>query len=148
MEICRLALVFLFLSSLLILVSSFRHSSRANTKKRWPPGPWAIPFVGSIHHMVTSQPQAALRDLAEKHGPVMYLRLGQIDTVVVSSPAAAQQVLQSNDVNFASRQALIAAEIIGYGTLDFAFSPYGDYWRALRKLCVLQLLSKHKHKVH
>ena len=119
MEISGLALVFLFLSSLLILVSSFRHSSRANTKKRRPPGPWAIPFVGSIHHMVTSQPQAALRDLAEKHGPVMYLRLGQIDTVVVSSPAAAQQVLQSNDVNFASRQALIAAEIIGYGTLDF-----------------------------
>ncbi|CAD6252918.1 unnamed protein product [Miscanthus lutarioriparius] len=143
MEICRLALIFLFLSSLLILVSSFRHSSRANTKKRWPPGPWAIPFVGSIHHMVTSQPQAALRDLAEKHGPVMYLRLGQNDTVVVSSRAAAQQVLQSNDVNFASRQALIAAEIIGYGTLDFAFSPYGDYWLHCTRMVIMETLRLH-----
>jgi len=144
MEINGLALVFLFLFSLLIIVSSYRHSSTPNSKRRRPPGPWAIPFVGSIHHMITSQPQAALRDLAEKHGPVMYLRLGQIDTVVVSSPAAAQEVLQTNDVTFASRPALIAPEIICYGGLDLAFSPYGDYWRALRKLCVLKLLSTSK----
>jgi cytochrome P450 len=144
MEISGLALVFLFLFSLLILVSSFRQRSRANSKKRRPPGPWAIPFVGSIHHMITSQPQAALRDLAEKHGPVMYLQLGQIDTVVVSSPDAAQEVLQTNDVTFASRPALIAPAIICYGSLDLAFSPYGDYWRALRKLCVLKLLSTSK----
>jgi cytochrome P450 len=144
MEINGLALVFLFLFSLLIIVSSYRHSSTPNSKRRRPPGPWAIPFVGSIHHMITSQPQAALRDLAEKHGPVMYLRLGQIDTVVVSSPAAAQEVLQTNDVTFASRPALIAPEIICYGGLDLAFSPYGHYWRTLRKLCVLKLLSTSK----
>ncbi|KAJ1284273.1 hypothetical protein BS78_03G192300 [Paspalum vaginatum] len=99
---------------------------RAESKKRRrPPGPWGFPFVGSIHHLLTSQPQDALRDLAERHGPVMYLRLGQIDTVVVSSPAAAQEVLQASDLSFASRPSLLAGEIICYGNADIAFAPYG-----------------------
>jgi len=144
MEISRIGLIFLFLLSLLILVSSLRQRPRANSKKKRPPGPWALPFVGSIHHMVTSQPQAALRDLADKHGPVMYLRLGQTDTVVVSSPAAAQEVLQANDLDFASRPCLIGPGIICYGNLDVAFAPYGSYWRALRKLCTIELLSARK----
>lgn len=39
---------------------------------------------------------------------------------------------------------LLATEIIGYGGHDFAFAPYGAYWRALRKLCTLELLSARK----
>lgn len=146
MEISGITLVLLFLVSLLILASSslFSRGSSSNSKKRRPPGPRGLPFVGSMHHLLTSQPQAALRDLAEKHGPVMYLRLGQVDTVVVSSPAAAQEVLQAHDLSFASRPALTATEIICYGNRDVAFAPYGDYWRALRKLCVVELLSARK----
>ncbi|CAD6343190.1 unnamed protein product [Miscanthus lutarioriparius] len=123
--------IFLFLVPLLILVSSLRANSNSSSKKRRPPGPRAFPLVGSIHHMLTSQPQAALWDLAERHGPVMLLRLGQ-------------EVLQGNDLSFASRPSLVASEIICYGHLDLAFAPYGDYWRALRKLCVLELLSARK----
>jgi cytochrome P450 len=136
--------IFLFVVPLLILVSSLRANSNYSSKKRRPPGPWAFPLVGSIHHMLTSQPQAALRDLAAKHGPVMLLRLGQVDTVVVCSPAAAQEVRQGNDLRFASRSSLAPSEIICYGNLDLAFAPYGDYWRALRKLCVMELLSARK----
>lgn len=137
-------LLFLFLISVIILVSSLSHKTGAKSKKKRPPGPWGLPFIGSIHHLLTSQPQATLRDLAEKHGPVMYLRLGQVDTVVVSSPEVAQVVLRDKDINFASRPYLLATEIIGYGGHDFAFAPYGPYWRALRKLCTLELLSTRK----
>ncbi|ONL98900.1 hypothetical protein ZEAMMB73_Zm00001d029520 [Zea mays] len=41
----------------------------SRSMKRRPPGPRALPFIGCIHHVLTSQPQAALRDLAQKHGP-------------------------------------------------------------------------------
>ncbi|KAL6643059.1 hypothetical protein ACP70R_021240 [Stipagrostis hirtigluma subsp. patula] len=137
-------LLFLFLISLPILVSSLRHQSGAKSKRRRPPGPWGFPFVGSLHHLLTSQPQAALRDLADKHGPVMYLRLGQVDTVVVSSPAAAQAVLRDHDLNFASRPRLLGPEVMCYGCLDVAFAPYGAYWRAMRKVAVVELLSARK----
>ncbi|CAO2179242.1 unnamed protein product [Urochloa humidicola] len=128
--------------SLLIILAS-----RSGFEKRWrrrPPGPWGLPFVGSIHHMLTSQPQAALRDLASKHGPVMYLRLGQVDAVVISSASAAEEVLRANDLSFASRPSLLGGEIACYGNLDIAFAPYGAYWRALRKLCAVELLGASK----
>lgn len=137
-------LLFLFLISVVVVLVSY-HSNKTGTKskKKRPPGPWGLPFIGSIHHLLTSQPQATLRDLGEKHGPLMYLRLGQVDTVVVSSPAVAQVVLRDKDINFASRPYMLATEFIGGGH-SFALAPYGAYWRALRKLCTLELFSTRK----
>ncbi|XP_047061204.1 9-beta-pimara-7,15-diene oxidase-like [Lolium rigidum] len=147
-EMSSYTLYFLsFVTLLLILVSlvsrkSTRISSSNNLRR--PPGPWGLPFVGSLHHLITSQPQLALWNLAKKHGPVMHLRLGQVDTVVISSPAAAQEVLRDKDISFASRPSLLATYIMCYGNIDVAFAPYGAYWRALRKLCMLELLSSRK----
>ncbi|XP_066347587.1 9-beta-pimara-7,15-diene oxidase-like [Miscanthus floridulus] len=132
------------LGLMLILVSFLSHKARGKSMNRRPPGPWALPFVGCIHHLLTSQPQAALRDLAQKHGPVMYLKLGQIDTVVISSPTAAQEALREKDLSLASRPSLLASEIICYGNRDIAFAPYGDYWRLLRKMCTVELLNASK----
>lgn len=138
-------LLLLLLASLPLLLLLRRKSNRnQEISRRRPPGPWGLPFVGSIHHLLTSQPHAALLDLAKKHGPVMYLRLGQVDTVVVSSPAAAQEVLHANDVAFASRPRLLGPGIATYGYIDIAFSPYGAYWRMLRRLCTLELLGARK----
>ncbi|KAM3193580.1 hypothetical protein ACQJBY_070294 [Aegilops geniculata] len=140
-------LLFLSLISLMMFVSllSRRKSTPSSNKMRRPPGPRRLPLIGSLHHLVTSTPpQVVLRDLAKKHGPVMYLRLGQVDTVVISSPAAAQEVLRDKNLTFASRPSLLATEIICYGNTDVAFAPYGAYWRTLRKLCVVQLLSARK----
>ncbi|KQJ98121.1 cytochrome P450 CYP99A1 [Brachypodium distachyon] len=143
----ELGILFVSLITLVILVSLLSRKSptgRSEKKKRRPPGPWRLPLIGNLLHLLTSQPQAALRDLARKHGPVMSLRLGQVDAVVVSSPAAAQEVLRDKDLAFASRPSLLAADIILYGNMDIAFAPYGAYWRTLRKLCMVELLSAHK----
>lgn len=69
---------------------------------------------------------------------------GEVDHVVISSPAAAQEVLQAKDLNFASRPSLLVTEIIAYNNVDIAFAPYGPYWRMLRKICTLELLSTRK----
>lgn len=132
------------LVSLAILVPLLRRKSPPDSGKKWPPGPRCLPFIGSLLHLLTSQPQVSLRDLAKKHGPVMYLRLGQVDTVVISSPSAAQEVLRDNTLTFASRPSILAAEIMTYGNTDMAFAPYGMYWRTMRKLCTVELLSARK----
>ena len=141
---------FLFLTTLIsaviLAVCSLisRRKPSPGSKKKRPPGPWRLPLIGNLLHLATSQPHVALRDLAMKHGPVMYLRLGQVDAVVISSPAAAQEVLRDKDTTFASRPSLLVADIILYGSMDMSFAPYGAYWRMLRKLCMSELLNTHK----
>uniref|UniRef100_A0A0D9ZA57 Cytochrome P450 n=1 Tax=Oryza glumipatula TaxID=40148 RepID=A0A0D9ZA57_9ORYZ len=57
-------------------------------KLRLPPGPWQLPLVGSLHHVLLSRhadlPHRALRELAGKYGPLMMLRFGAVPTLVVS----------------------------------------------------------------
>jgi hypothetical protein len=144
MEVSAATVVlFLSLISLVILVYLLRRKSSHDSKKNRPPGPQCLPFIGNLLHLVTPQPQVALWDLARKHGPVMYLRLGHVDTVVISSPAAAQEVLRDKDLIFASRPKMLATDIILDG-MDLAYAPHSAYWRKLRKLCMTVLLGAHK----
>ncbi|CAN0856238.1 Premnaspirodiene oxygenase [Linum grandiflorum] len=83
----------------------------------------------------------ALRELAQKYGPVMRLQLGELSHVVISSAEAAKQVLKTHDVNFASRPFHLASSIISYNLQNIAFSPYGEYRRQMRKICIVELLS-------
>lgn len=108
---------------------------------RAPPGPWKLPVVGSMHHLVNVLPHRALKDLADAHGPLMMLQLGQTPLVVVSSKETARLVLKTHDTNFATRPKLLAGEIVGYEWADILFSPSGDYWRKLRQLCAAEILS-------
>lgn len=64
----------------------------------------------------------------------------------MTSREVAEAVLKTHDTNFASRPEMAAPKIIGYGCTDIAFSPYGAYWRQLRKICVMELLSAKRVK--
>ncbi|XP_009594272.1 premnaspirodiene oxygenase-like [Nicotiana tomentosiformis] len=110
-------------------------------KSKLPPGPAKLPFIGNLNQLMTPTPHKKLRDLALKYGPLMYLKLGMVPTIVVSSADAAEKILKTNDLAFAGRPKLVAPKILGYNYTDIAFAPYGTYWRQLRKICILELLS-------
>ncbi|KAK6778637.1 hypothetical protein RDI58_025355 [Solanum bulbocastanum] len=61
--------------------------------------------------------------------------------VVVSSLDMAREVLKIHDLAFASRPKLVSPDIIFYKSTDIVFSSYGDYWRQMRKICVLELFT-------
>ncbi|GLJ54974.1 hypothetical protein SUGI_1180280 [Cryptomeria japonica] len=105
-----------------------------------PPGPRPWPVVGNLH-LLGSLPHEALAKLATKYGPIMFLRLGSVPTVVVSSPAMAKEFLKTHDLIFANRPPTSAGKYMTYERRDVAQSPYGEYWRQMRKLCTMELLT-------
>ncbi|KAJ4830546.1 hypothetical protein Tsubulata_032109, partial [Turnera subulata] len=108
-----------------------------------PPGPPALPIIGNLH-MLGNLPHRALQDLAKRYGPIMSMRLGYVPVIVVSSPQAAELFLKTHDTIFASRPSVQSSLYMSYGTKAMAFTPYGLYWRSVRKFCTLHLLSPSK----
>ncbi|XP_037472490.1 dolabradiene monooxygenase-like [Triticum dicoccoides] len=124
------------LVSLCVVLLS-RRRRRANEQ----PGPWQLPVIGSLHHLAGQLPHHALRDLARRHGPVMLLWLGEVPTLVVSSREGAREVMKTHDAAFATRPLNATMRVLTNGGRGIVFAPYGDYWRQLRKITVLKLLS-------
>ncbi|KAF8022511.1 hypothetical protein BT93_F0125 [Corymbia citriodora subsp. variegata] len=111
--------------------------------KKLPPGPTSLPIIGNLHQL-RDLPHRRLHCLAKSYGPIMFLRLGNKPTVVVSSPEAAELVLKTHDNVFLGRPKGLVTHLLTYGDRGMAFTEGGAYWRSMRKLCALQLLSPAK----
>ncbi|KAF3654129.1 Cytochrome 71D6 [Capsicum annuum] len=109
--------------------------------KRLPPSPWKLPLLGSMFHLLGGILHHVLRDLSKNYGPLMHLQLGEVSLVVVTFPDVAKQVLKTHDLAFASRPKDLAVQILFYNGTNIVFSPYGNYWRQMCKICLLELLS-------
>jgi flavonoid 3'-monooxygenase len=120
------------------LVYVVKHSLRK--RLRLPPGPSGWPVIGSLP-LLGNMPHHSLYHLSKKYGPIMYLKLGTTDTVVVSSPKIAEACLKTNDLNFSSRPSNSAAKYIGYDSNSVLWAPYGPGWRMKRKVCNIHLFA-------
>ncbi|XP_020268730.1 cytochrome P450 71A1-like isoform X2 [Asparagus officinalis] len=127
----------LLISPLVLLLLSIKRTN--SNKLNLPPCPPKLPLIGNLHQL-GSLPHRSLRSLANKHGPTMLLQLGQVPTLVVSSPEITCEIMKTKDIIFASRPPSKIIATLLHGSNDIAFAPYGEYWRKARKLCVTHLL--------
>ncbi|GLJ34166.1 hypothetical protein SUGI_0686840 [Cryptomeria japonica] len=114
------------------------YSLKKNSKL--PPGPTPWPIIGNLHHL-GRLPHRNLYEQSKKYGPVMFLRFGSLPCVVVSSSEMAKEFLKTHDLVFANRPCSAAGEHIAYNYKNLGMSSYGPYWRHVRKICVMELLS-------
>ncbi|KAF9617137.1 hypothetical protein IFM89_034288 [Coptis chinensis] len=106
-----------------------------------PPGPRGLPIVGYLPFL-NSNLHVCFANLAKTYGPIIKLQLGSKACIVLSSATVAKEVLKDNDIVFANRDVpAVAASPGAYGGVDIIWSPYGEHWRMLRKICVGGLLS-------
>ncbi|XP_024972067.1 cytochrome P450 71A4-like [Cynara cardunculus var. scolymus] len=120
-------------------------SFRSKPRKTQPPSPPKLPIIGNLHQL-GSNPHRSLHALSQKHGPIMFLHFGSLPTLVASSAEVAREIMKTHDLSFSSRPSLTIPNIVLYGGNDIAFSPYGEYWRQLKSIVVLHLLSNSRVK--
>ncbi|KAH0448664.1 hypothetical protein IEQ34_022464 [Dendrobium chrysotoxum] len=132
------------LITLLTILFLFLHRRKTVAATRLPPRPPGLPLLGNLHQL-GSLPHQSLNSLSKRYGPLILLQLGIVaPTVVVSSAEIAEQVMKTQDLIFASRPPSSMANHLIYNSMDIAFSPYNDYWRKTKKICIVHLLSSRR----
>ncbi|XP_062025942.1 cytochrome P450 736A117-like [Rosa rugosa] len=71
----------------------------------------------------------------------MLIHFGSVPVLVVSSSEAASEIMRIHDLNFSNRPKSVIFEKLLYNYKDVASAPYGEYWRQVKSICVLNLLS-------
>lgn len=128
----------LFLSLALILLLNGK--KWRNINKNLPPGPPGWPVFGNMFDLGTA-PHRSLYELKFKYGPVLLLRLGSINTMVVQSAKAAAEFFKNHDASFCDRKSPDVLSAHNYEEASLAIGRYGSFWRMLRRLCSVELMT-------
>ncbi|XP_058206396.1 nicotine N-demethylase CYP82E3-like [Rhododendron vialii] len=108
-----------------------------------PPGAW--PLIGHLRLLSGQVPLSrTLGAMADKYGPVFLFRLGVHPVLVVNNWESFKECFTTHDIAFASRPQSSASKYLSYNLAFLGFCSYGSYWRDIRKLVVIQLLSAHR----
>ncbi|KAK4390548.1 cytochrome [Sesamum angolense] len=134
---CSVLLLLPFIWACFRLLNS---SSRHRRSAKLPPGPYPIPIIGNILQL-GQNPHQTLAKLSKTYGPIMHVKLGSRDTIVVSSPEIAKEILQKHDQAFPLRMTTAATRALDRHMTSVAFLPVGRQWGNLRKICKEQMFS-------
>ncbi|NP_001351714.1 cytochrome P450 monooxygenase [Cicer arietinum] len=128
--------------TLLLLLKFLIPTTKSNKKNhsKLPPGPTPLPIIGNLLKL-GNKPHHSLANLADIHGPIMTLKLGQVTTVVISSADMAKEVLLTHDLITSNRTVPDALSVLNHDQYSLSFMRVSPRWRDLRKICNYQLFS-------
>nr|XP_048335107.1 cytochrome P450 CYP82D47-like isoform X1 [Ziziphus jujuba var. spinosa]XP_048335108.1 cytochrome P450 CYP82D47-like isoform X1 [Ziziphus jujuba var. spinosa]XP_048335109.1 cytochrome P450 CYP82D47-like isoform X1 [Ziziphus jujuba var. spinosa] len=129
----------------LLICFIFYHRNRPTRKCTVPQAGGAWPIIGHLHLFGGQQlTHKTLGAMADKYGPVFTLRLGSQRVLVLNSWEMARECFTVHDRAFSTRPSIAASKLLGYDYAMFGFAPYGSYWREMRKIATIELLSNHR----
>ncbi|PIA50592.1 hypothetical protein AQUCO_01200057v1 [Aquilegia coerulea] len=114
-------------------------------KKQLPPGPPGWPVIGNLFNL-HGAPHHSLASLSKKYGPVLWLRFGFVNTMVISSADAAMELFKNHDLTFADRKSNEVMRVDGFDQGLISLCQYGPYWRMLRRIYATELFSSKRIK--
>ncbi|KAL4557629.1 hypothetical protein LXL04_035818 [Taraxacum kok-saghyz] len=136
-------IMFLIPWPLLFFFFFILHKIKPSKELPLPPGPHPWPIVGNLFQ-IGKNAHIDLAEMAQIHGPIMSLRLGQRILIVGSSSAAASEILKTHDHVLSGRDVsvLLQNKVSTVHNMNLVFtSETGDNWRKIRNLYTSQIFS-------
>ncbi|KAK2365719.1 cytochrome P450 82A3 [Trifolium repens] len=138
-----IALLISLIPLLLFLFGFTKFANRKNKEAPIAKGAW--PILGHLPIFSGTQPpHRVLGTLADKYGPIFTIKLGSKHALIINNWEMAKECFTTNDMAVSSRPKLVATEHLAYKGAMFGFAPYGPYWRQLRKIATLEILSNRR----
>lgn len=135
----NIIIIYAIFPSLLFIHLLIKWLSKSKQQKL-PPSPPRLPVLGNLHQLGL-YPHRSLCSLAQRYGPLMLLQFGSRPTLIVSSPDAASEIMKTHDIIFSNRPRMSITDRLLYEGKDVSTAPYGEYWRQMKSICVVHLLS-------
>ncbi|CAA7017053.1 unnamed protein product [Microthlaspi erraticum] len=105
----------------------------------FPSSPPSLPIIGHLHLLLSVRPHRAFQKISSKYGPLLYLRIFNVPIVLVSSASVAYEIFTTHDVNVSTHGVRIMEDSLLFGPETFTGAPYGDYYKFMKKLLVMNL---------
>ncbi|KAK2156658.1 hypothetical protein LSH36_208g04093 [Paralvinella palmiformis] len=120
----------IWLVGIIVFILAYNYLTKESWKKL-PPGPPALPLIGSLPFLGSSDIREPLRKLANKYGDVFTIYLGTRRVIVLNGYDVIYDAFVKNGQVFSGRgNSFIFAELSGgYGVV----STEGDFWREQRR---------------
>ncbi|GFS45739.1 cytochrome P450, family 87, subfamily A, polypeptide 6 [Actinidia rufa] len=112
-------------------------------KQKLPPEPITFPVIGNFLWLrkSTSELEPVFRNLRNKYGPIITLRIGSRPAIFVASHKVAHHALVHNGALFSDRpKALPASDVLSSNQHIISSATYGPTWRTLRRNLTSEIL--------
>ncbi|XP_042201970.1 cytochrome P450 2J6-like [Callorhinchus milii] len=106
----------------------------------YPPGPWTLPFIGSVFHVSNNNPYTSFEKLRGKYGNTFSLQFGWTDVVVLNGYEAIKDglVKKSKDTSDRPTVPIYQRYFSGFGQ-GIVFAKYGQWWQDHRRFALSTL---------
>ncbi|KAJ0027838.1 hypothetical protein Pint_35844 [Pistacia integerrima] len=113
---------------IVILALTLLFYQRKTSHNQLPPGPPGWPIFGNMFQL-GSAPHCTLKDLRNKYGDVIWLKLGTVNTTVVLSSKAGTDLFKYHDLSFADRKTSETMRVYDYHKSSLALAHMAHFGR-------------------
>lgn len=117
-----------------LIIALIPYSWASSRPKNFPPGPKPVPFLGNLNLIPASKSFALFHRWTKEYGPIIGLKFGPANVVVLNNWRDAQELLEKRSAIYSSRPPnYIANELICKDQTHILFLPYTSTFKLLRK---------------